>query len=262
MLSIDLQAFHALVCGASKGIGRACAVALAQAGASVTAIARTESELIELIGKLPASSHQSHSYVTMDLNDHADLNKKLDTILLDRSFQILVNNTGGPPGGPAHTATVDEFYKAFHQHLISNHILMQKLIPGMKATSYGRIINIISTSVKQPLENLGVSNTIRAAVANWAKTLSNELAAHYITVNNVLPGATQTDRLQSIIDSESKKQKISTEEIAKKMMSSIPAGRFGQASEVANVVAFLASPLASYITGINIPVDGGRTKCL
>lgn len=262
MLAIDLRPYHALVCGASKGIGKACAYALAEAGASITAVARTETELTDLIGKLPSGPHQKHSFLVIDLNDIQALEKKLNALLLDHTFQILVNNTGGPPGGPAHTATVEAYLQAYQQHLICNHILVQKILPGMKATSYGRIINIISTSVKQPLDNLGVSNTVRAAVANWAKTLANELAIFNITVNNVLPGATQTDRLQTILENEAKNKSTTTDEIAQKMLAAIPAGRFGQASEIAHAVAFLASPLASYITGINVPVDGGRTKCL
>jgi 3-oxoacyl-[acyl-carrier protein] reductase len=175
---------------------------------------------------------------------------------------ILVNNTGGPPAGPAHLAKTDEFLSAFNNHLICNHILAQACIDGMKNAKYGRIINIISTSVKQPLANLGVSNTIRAAVANWAKTLAGELGKFNITVNNVLPGATSTVRLKSIIENKSTKTGHALDAVTNEMISEIPMGRFAEASEIANAVAFLASPAASYINGINLPVDGGRTGCL
>lgn len=262
MLEINLKPYHALVCGASKGIGRACAMALADAGACVTALARTESELSELIGKLPGSPHQKHHYLVVDLNDPIQLDHKLHALTLDHAYQILINNTGGPAAGPAHKASSEEFRSAFEQHLICNHLLVQKLLPSMKSAAYGRIVNIISTSVKQPLDNLGVSNTVRAAVANWAKTLANELAPYHITVNNVLPGATQTERLQNIIAHEAKSKNLELLEVENRMKSAIPAGRFGQPAEIAAAVAFLCSPLASYITGINLPVDGGRTKCL
>lgn len=176
-------------------------------------------------------------------------------------MQILVNNTGGPPGGPILSADQNQFELAFRQHLICNHILVSNLVQGMKDSSYGRIINIISTSVKQPLDNLGVSNTIRGAVA-IIKTLANELASFQITVNNILPGATQTERLEAIIERESVQLKLSPEAVSAKMISAIPMKRFAKPEEIANAVAFLASPLAGYITGINLPVDGGRTRCL
>jgi 3-oxoacyl-[acyl-carrier protein] reductase len=172
---------------------------------------------------------------------------------------VLLNNTGGPAAGPAETATTDQFEQAFAQHLVCNHILAQACLPSMKAAGYGRIINIISTSVRIPLKNLGVSNTIRGAVASWAKTLSNEVAIHGITVNSVLPGYTKTGRLDSLLQFNAGKRGISVEELTREMEADIPAGRFGEAAEIANVVAFLASPAASYVNGVSIPVDGGRT---
>jgi len=176
--------------------------------------------------------------------------------------EILINNTGGPPGGLAFDANTDEFLSAFTNHLICNQVLAQALVPGMKKKSYGRIVNVISTSVKQPLNGLGVSNTIRGAVANWAKTLANELGQFGITVNNVLPGATNTVRLESILKSKAEKTGKSYDEVADGMRSTIPASRFAEPSELGSAIAFLASPAASYINGINLPVDGGRTKCL
>ena len=174
----------------------------------------------------------------------------------------MVNNTGGPKGGPIFEADTDEFTKAFSQHIICNQILVQALVPGMKEADYGRIINIISTSVKQPIDGLGVSNTIRGAVANWSKTLANELGQYGITVNNVLPGFTTTDRLADIIDKAADRTGKSKEEASKWMQSLVPAKRFAQPGEIANAVAFLATEAASYINGINLPVDGGRLSTL
>ena len=262
MIPIQLNNYNALVCGASKGIGKACTLKLAQAGAHITALARNEADLAELIAHLPKNHHLQHQFIIADMADSIHFEKRIQALAMDRDIHILVNNTGGPPAGPAHSAKAEQFEEAFRQHLISNHILVSTLLPGMKEKKYGRIINIISTSVKQPLDNLGVSNTIRGAVANWAKTLANELAEFGITVNNVLPGATMTERLESIIDSESNSKGISKQEVVAKMLSAIPAKRFASPDEVASAVCFLARPMASYITGINLPVDGGRTKSL
>jgi len=173
-----------------------------------------------------------------------------------------VNNTGGPPAGPILNAKAEEFLSAFNNHLICNHILVQACADGMKNSGYGRIINVISTSVKQALPNLGVSNTIRAAVGNWAKTLANELGKSGITVNNVLPGATSTQRLSTIIENKALKTNVKNDDVKKEMLHEIPLGRFAEAAEIASAVAFLASPAAAYINGINLPVDGGRTSSL
>ena len=183
-------------------------------------------------------------------------------MLIKKKSIFLVNNTGGPPAGPIVDASQEDFRSAFSNHLICNHILVQACVDTMKASGYGRIVNIISTSVKQPLKGLGVSNTIRAAVANWSKTLSLELAPFGITVNNVLPGATNTVRIKQILDNKSAKTGQSVDHVKEEMVAEIPMGRFAEASEIANAVAFLVSPAASYITGINVPVDGGRTGCL
>ncbi len=262
MIEIQLEKKHALVCGASKGIGRACAEVLASAGASVTLLARNADALQETVDQLERTQNQNHQFLVADLTNPSELSQKIEKLVAKNPVDILINNTGGPPPGPIVSAKIEQFESAFIQHLICNHILTTHVIDGMKSSGYGRIINIISTSVKQPLENLGVSNTIRSAVANWAKTLSSELAEFNITVNNILPGATNTERLQSIIDREAKHHDMNQDEIIERMIANIPMKRFAKASEVANAVAFLASPLASYITGINLPVDGGRTKCL
>lgn len=265
-MEINLTGKNAFVSGGSKGIGKATAIVLAKLGANVTVAARTETDLIDAVVNLNmiSSPFQQHEYVVADYSDPDKLRSALSRHLkkTSKNYHILVNNAGGPPQGLAIDAKEEDFIAAFNTHLICNHILVQAFVGGMKHGKYGRVINIISTSVKQPLANLGVSNTIRAAVANWAKTLANELGQFGITVNNVLPGATDTERLQTIIQTRSKKQNKTIEEVAQEMTSEIPMKRFAKPEEVANAVVFLASPAASYINGINVPVDGGRTSSL
>lgn len=260
-MNIDLQGKRAIVCGSTRGIGRAVAIELASLGAEIILIARNEDDLKKILTTLKPG--KNHRYIVADFEKPDDLKDK--TIQHIKEFgvvHILVNNTGGPPGGPIISASPDEFTRAFSNHLVCNQILAQAVYEGMKKENYGRIINIISTSVKQPLKGLGVSNTVRAAVANWSKTWSNEVAQFGITVNNVLPGATNTDRLKSIIETKSKKTNASLKQVEEEMMNEIPMKRFASPEEIANAVAFLASPAAGYITGINIPVDGGRTSNL
>lgn len=262
-MDLNLNGKNALVCGSTQGIGKAAAIELAQMGANVTLVARNEERLQQAVADLDQSNGQQHDYLCADFSNPEALETKLASYLANgKTIHILINNTGGPPGGPIANATIHEFRAAFDMHLICNHILTTAVKAGMQAAGFGRIINVISTSVKQPLNNLGVSNTIRGAVGNWAKTMANELGIHGITVNNVLPGATNTVRLQSIIENKAKKSGQSIEAVENTMKSSIPAGRFAEAAEVANAIAFLASPAAAYINGINVPVDGGRTKCL
>ncbi|MDC0231433.1 SDR family oxidoreductase [Aureispira] len=262
-MNLNLIGKNALVCGSTQGIGKAAALELAQMGASLTLVARNKDRLIAAVSDLDSSKGQVHDYLCADFSKPEELETKLNSYLSNgKAIHILINNTGGPPGGPIANAGTNEFRGAFEMHLICNHILATAVKSSMKNAGYGRIINVISTSVKQPLNGLGVSNTIRGAVASWAKTMANELGIHGITVNNVLPGATNTVRLQSIIENKAKKQGKTIEETSSAMKSIIPAGRFAEANEVANAIAFLASPAAAYINGINIPVDGGRTKCL
>ncbi|MCC5915884.1 MAG: SDR family oxidoreductase [Cryomorphaceae bacterium] len=252
----------ALVCGSTSGIGKAIAQAFATSGASVILMARNEEKLRETLDALPTGSGQIHQMIKADFSQPQAPKKALDQWLQsnpNEHIDILVNNTGGPPPGPAHLAKVEEYLNAFNTHLINNHELVQCCLPGMKANGGGRIINVISTSVKIPLNGLGVSNTVRGAVGNWAKTLANELGAFNITVNNILPGATATDRLKGIIDKKSEKSGESKEIVTEKMLSEIPMKRFAEPEEVAAAAGFLASEAASYINGINIPVDGGRT---
>lgn len=261
MESKILKDYTALVSGGTAGIGKASAIELSKLGANIILLARNKEKLKATLAELDKSLGQNHSYVIADFSHESDLLKATEEIQ-KHSIHILVNNTGGPAGGPIENAKTNEFLNAFNQHLIANHILTQAVIPSMKNANYGRIINIISTSVKAPLSGLGVSNTIRGAVANWAKTMANELGKYNITVNNVLPGATNTDRLKTIFENKANKTGKSVDEIKAGMESTIPLGRVAEPIEVANAVTFLASPLASYISGINLPVDGGRTPSL
>ena len=261
-MNLDLSNKNALVCGASAGIGKAAAQELAQLGANVTVMARNEDKLKEVLASLDSTKGQVHQYLIADFSNPDQVKECIVEASLHRTFHVLINNTGGPKGGPIFSAEVGEFTQAFSQHLVCNQILVQNVVPGMKRSGYGRIINVISTSVKQPIDGLGVSNTIRGAVANWSKTLANELGPFGITVNNVLPGFTATDRLADIVANAARKLDKTEEEAAAFMRQLVPARRFAQPEEVANAIAFLASPAAGYINGINVPVDGGRTKSL
>lgn len=261
-MDLNLKGKRALVCGSSQGIGKASAIELALMGADVCLLSRNEEALKKVKQELPNQEGQKHEILIADFSNPEQLGKVLNDYLKDKHVDILINNTGGPAGGQAIDASTDQFINAFNMHLICNQILVQAIVPGMKKNAFGRIINIISTSVKTPLKGLGVSNTIRGAVASWSKTLALELGPFGITVNNVLPGFTMTGRLEFLINSIAEKEDKSFEAVKNEMISTIPMGRIGDASEVAAAIAFLASPAASYINGINVPVDGGKTPAL
>lgn len=264
-MNTSLAGKRALVCGSTQGIGLAAAVELASQGASVTLLARNVDRLKAATKELPwgGQEKQDHHWIAADFFDPASVREAVRTeIQPAKPFHILINNTGGPPAGTAYEATPEQFIQAFQSHLICNQLLVQAVTPGMKDAKYGRVINIISTSVKQPIPGLGVSNTIRGAVASWAKTLAGELGPFGITVNNVLPGFTNTERLRSLITGRARKQGVTEADVTKEMVGTIPVGRFAESSEVAAAIAFLASPAASYINGINLPVDGGRLMTL
>ncbi|HET7664106.1 MAG TPA: SDR family NAD(P)-dependent oxidoreductase [Rhodanobacteraceae bacterium] len=262
-MQLDLAGRHALVCGASQGIGHATAIELASLGASVTVLARSADKLAAIAAALPrAATGQRHDSIAVNMADTANLDEHVRKLAAAHPVQILVNNTGGPPGGLAHTAAPEDYLAALRQHLLAGQTLLQAILPGMREAGWGRVVNVISTSVKEPIAGLGVSNTTRAAVAGWAKTVSGEIAADGITVNNVLPGYTRTGRLDSLIAGKAQKNGQSEDEVAKGMLAGVPAGRFGEPKEVAAVVAFLCTPAAAYVNGVSIPVDGGRTRAL
>ncbi len=260
-MNIDLKDRNALVCGSTRGIGRASAIGLAAAGARVTLLARDPKTLRKTLEELAGEGHDA---ISADFSRPEEVRQAVERHLQEtgKKYSILVNNTGGPPAGPLADAGPDAFRKGFEMHVINNQLLVRALLPGMRSLQYGRIINIISTSVKTPLKNLGVSNTIRGAVASWAKTLASELGPYGITVNNVLPGFTETERLFDLILKYAERSGHTPEEEASAMKEAVPARRFARPEEIAHAVVFLASPQAAYINGINLPVDGGRTPAL
>lgn len=258
-MNLSLEGRNAVVCGGSQGIGFAIAEELAIMGANCTLVARNKEKLETAVQQLDVTIRQTHSTISTDFSNNEDVRRFITELVAKKPVHILINNTGGPPPGAITDANEVDFIKAFNQHVINNQILVKAVLPSMKAARFGRIINIISTSVKIPLKNLGVSNTIRGAVASWAKTLSNEVAQYNITVNNVLPGFAETERLKSLIKTNAQKAGTEEKNIVSHMVGEIPARRFGSASEIAAMAAFLASPAASYVNGTSIPVDGGRT---
>ena len=261
-MDLNLTGRHALVCGASEGIGRAAAHELALLGANVTVLARRAEVLAEVAAGLPVAGTQQHGVLVADVSDLAALRAGIDALATATPVHILVNNTGGPPAGRAIDAAADDYLSAFHRHLLANQTLAQATVPGMRQAGWGRIVNVVSTSVKEPIANLGVSNAIRGAVASWAKTLSKELGADGITVNNVLPGYTRTQRLEQILHDRVRSTGKDEPTISAAMLATVPAGRFAEAHEIAAAIAFLASPAAAYITGISLAVDGGRMQSI
>ncbi len=258
-MNLSLEGKYAIICGSTQGIGLAIAEELALLGANCTLIARNEEVLKTAVHNLDTALRQQHGWLIADFSKPEQVQEVINAHILKSPVHILINNTGGPPAGPVIEASEKAFLDAFNQHLICNHILVKAVVPSMKKEGYGRIVNIISTSVKIPLKNLGVSNTIRGAVASWAKSMANELGQYQITVNNILPGYTTTKRLSSLIETMAKKGNTVVELVEKNMLEEVPMKRFGDASEIAAMAAFLASPAASYVNGVSIPVDGGRT---
>ena len=262
-MDLDLTGKKAVVCGSTQGLGLASAKEIALLGANIVLVARSEERLKSAVATLDISRGQKHDYLVADFSDVNHVGNAIgEFIRAGNIAHILINNTGGPAGGTVLNAVNEEFLQAFNNHVLCNHVLALAVVPGMKAARYGRIINIISTSVKQPIPGLAVSNTIRAAVANWSKTLATELGPFGITVNNVLPGFTKTVRADYVVKKRSADSGKTEEEVMNVLLKEIPAGRMGQPEEFGAAVAFLCSPSASYITGINLPVDGGRLNCL
>jgi len=262
-MDTDLTGMRAIVCGSTQGIGKATAIELAELGAQVTLLARSEQALSTTLRELPTPAAQAHAFVVADFADPEAVGRAAGEDLDRRGpAHILVNNTGGPAPGRAIDADPEDFAAAFRMHVVCDQVLAQSVVPGMRETEYGRIVNVVSTSVRQPIPGLGVSNTVRGAVASWAKTLSMELGPDGITVNNVLPGFTDTARLRKLIESRARAGRSSDEAIAEQMRASVPLGRFAEPQEIAAVIAFLASPAAAYVSGQSIAVDGGRTSTI
>lgn len=257
-MNLDLHGRHALVCGASEGIGRAAAVELALLGANVTVLSRRDHALQAVVDTLSTGDGQTHGWIVADIAHAGELRASVDALVAATPVHILVNNTGGPPGGPMHGADANALTDAFARHVLANQLLVQAVLAGMRSAQWGRIVNVVSTSVREPIANLGVSNTVRGAVASWAKTLSRELAGDGITVNNVLPGYTQTGRLARILADRARSSGQTEAHVADAMRATVPAGRFAQPHEVAAAIAFLCSPAAGYINGVSLAVDGGR----
>lgn len=258
-MEISLVNKYALICGSTQGIGLAIAKELSKLGATCTLLARNEEALQQALKQLDYVFDQEHNYLVADFSDPSQVENAIQFHLANYPVHILVNNTGGPPAGVIAEAIPSDFVRHFEQHIVCNQILAQACLPSMKEAGYGRIINVISTTVRIPLENLGISNTIRGAVASWAKSWSNEIAQFGITVNNILPGFTKTERLRKLIEHIAEKKGVGFDELAAQMEKEVPARRFGEVHEVAAVAAFLATPAAAYVNGTSIPVDGGRT---
>lgn len=261
-MDLNLSGKHALVCGSSEGIGRATAQELALLGADVTVLARRQEALREVVAALPRDEGQHHGWIAVDIAQTEQLSLRISAMAAEKPVHILINNTGGPPSGTAHAAHIEAYQNAFKQHLIANQTMLQAVLPGMQGAHWGRIVNVISTSMREPIPNLGVSNTIRGAVASWAKTLSRELGPYGITVNNVLPGFTETARIAQIVAEHMRKGAKSEAEVRAMMAASVPMGRFADAQELGGVIAFLCTPAAGYINGVSLPVDGGRMQSI
>jgi 3-oxoacyl-[acyl-carrier protein] reductase len=259
VMDLSLKGKTAVVCGSTQGIGRAIAEAFATYGARCILLARNKTSLEEVRRGLSTKDGQEHQAIAADFSELSQVRAAIAEIIEIGAVDILVNNTGGPKPGPLVDVATTDLSKAFEQHIICNQLLAQAFVPFMQKAGYGRIINIVSTSIRIPLNNLGASNTIRGAVASWAKTLANEIGEFNITVNNILPGFTQTARLDSLVQNMSANSGKSKEEVELGLKQSIPMKRFGQPEELANLAVFLASHAAAYITGTSIAVDGGKT---
>ena len=256
---MNFKGASVVVCGGSDGIGKSCAILFANNGANVTIVARDKSKIENVINSLNNDQGQSHNSVCVDFNDPHELQRVIHD-KLDKEIDILINNSGGPHGGLLEDSSLEEFKVAFDRLMLSSQVISTFALENMKKQKYGRIINIISTSIKQVIPGLGVSNTIRGAVAQWGKTLALEVGEYGITVNNVLPGYTKTDRLAELSLEKSKALNITQDKIEEIWAESTALKRLAMPEEIAHSILFLASDKASYITGHNLAVDGGRYK--
>lgn len=261
MLSTSLSGRHALVTGASRGIGRATARCLASLGAELTISARNGGDLDALHAELREAGAPAVRSLVLDFDQRDELADRLDALLEEHPVEVVVHNTGGPKGGKLLEAQPDAILGALSRHLLTAHLLMTRCLPGMRSAGYGRFITVTSTSVREPIPNLGVSNLTRASVASWAKTVSRELPSG-VTINNVMPGYTDTDRLGQLADAKAARTGTTAEAVFSDFVAKVPEGRLGRPEELGSVIAFLCSPAAAYVRGQSLAVDGGRLNCI
>jgi 3-oxoacyl-[acyl-carrier protein] reductase len=257
-VDLSLKGRHALVCGASAGIGHAAAMELARLGATVSPLARSADKLATVAQNVVRAGAPAAHPIVADLEDRAALRAKVEGHLRAHGpVHILVNNQGGPPHGPLVEAKEEDFLKAYGRIQLASHLLVQLTLPGMRAAGYGRIVNVLSTSVREPIPGLGIGNTVRASMAAWSKTLSRELPPG-VTINSILPGYTETERLSELAGEMAKRSGRSPADVAAHWVAGTPEGRLGRPEELGAVIAFLCSPAASFVRGQALAVDGGR----
>ncbi len=245
-----------IVCGGSKGIGASISRKLIEKGFRVICLSRSSGELSDLLTDM-----SNFRFLECDLSSSISREKVISELVMEENLWGLVNNASGPGAGSLQESSVDDFITAFNLHLFASAELTKSVVPIFQKNGAGRIVNIISVTAKVPIQKMGISNTLRGAMLNWSKTLSKELGPINITVNNVLPGYTETQRLIEVIDNVSKKDSVSREDYRRNLVNQIPLGRFGRPEEVAAVAVFLFSDEASFVSGASIPVDGGWTPC-
>lgn len=258
-MKINLDGQQALIGGATSGLGKAIALQLAACGAKVTLMARSREKLEAIIHELPG---QHHDYLVADFNDFEDFQDRIQAYFDGKSVDILINNTQGPAAGAALEKSVKDYQEAFNLLFKTYCHTTLLALEGMRRRKHGRIINVSSMSVKEPLPNMALSNSLRAAVINWAKTLAAEVAPDGVTVNNILTGSFNTERLKSLHQKQAEQNGADLEEWRKQAADKIPMKRFGRPEEYGYLAAFLASEYAAYITGTNIPIDGGALKSI
>ena len=254
-ISFTLEGRNALVCGGTAGIGQAIAIAFAEAGAAVTVMGRSEERLQATLERLAGTGHQA---LRADFSDLSQVESAIAERAARGPLHVVVNNTGGPAAGRVSETHHEPLVDAFRMHVATAQVILAAVLPGMKAEGYGRVINVISTSVITPILGLGVSNTVRGAMANWGRTMAAELGEFGITVNNLLPGFTDTDRLSSLFEGKAKRLGTTPQSVRDQALATIPLGRIGAPEELAAAALFLASPAGGYVSGVNLPVDGGR----
>lgn len=257
---IDLTGKNALIGGSSKGIGKAIAERLAASGASVTLMARSEDLLKKIVAQLDTSLGQKHQYVVVDFSNYSLFAVQIEHFFKNNTIDILINNTQGPAAGGAIEKSIDDYQTAFDLLFKCAVKTTSLALDHMRSQQWGRIVNIASISVREPLNYLALSNSLRAALVTWAKSLSMDIAADNITINNTLTGYFDTERIAQLNAQKAKKINVPIEKVRSAMEAQVPMQRIGRAEEYANLVCFLVSEQASYITGTNIPIDGGLLK--